>query len=165
MSDDRFDRRDVLRASGVGLVAALAGCGGGGDGDGGGDSGNGDSDVPSRIDDFLSGSTSNYDGTIADQTGQDEVVIDVGASGNGGNRAFSPPAVRISSGTTVSFQWTGQGGLHNVVSTDDSDFDFDSGDPKMSGDPFEQSFDDTGIALYLCGPHQSAGMYGGIEIV
>lgn len=144
------------------MLAGLAGCGGDGGGDGGGDSGN--SDVPSRIDDYLS-PAGNYDGTIVDNTGQDEVVVDVGAAGNGGNRAFAPPAVRISTGTTVSFEWTGQGGLHNVVSTDDSDFDFNSGDPKISGDPFEQSFDNTGIGLYYCGPHESAGMLGGIEVV
>ncbi|MFC7175591.1 plastocyanin/azurin family copper-binding protein [Halosegnis marinus] len=52
-----------------------------------------------------------------------------------------------------------------MASDGDSDFDFDSGDPKQTGDPFEQSFDDTGVGLYVCEPHRSLGMKGGIVVV
>jgi halocyanin-like protein len=184
---DKIDRRKFLAAAGAtAATVGLAGCssGGNGDGNGGGDEtpeptdsptptagggggGGGAADVSdeqqSRVDEFVT--SDNYDGTIVDATGQDEVVVDVGAQGNGGAFAFGPPAVAISAGTTVSFQWTGEGGLHNVVSVEDSDFDFDSGDAKESGDPFEQSFDDTGVGLYQCEPHASLNMFGAVVVL
>ncbi|WP_459862429.1 plastocyanin/azurin family copper-binding protein, partial [Haloplanus litoreus] len=52
---------------------------------------------------------------VADATGQDEVTITVGAQGNGGAFAFGPPAVQIDPGTTVVWEWNGEGGQHNVV--------------------------------------------------
>ena len=192
---DNIDRRRFLAGVGAtALSVGLAGCSGGnGDGNGGGDGGSTDSPEPtdeptdaptdsptqtsggggggadvsdeqqSRVDEFVD--SDNYDGTIVDMTGQDEVVVEVGAPGNGGAFAFDPPAVAVSSGTTVSWQWTGEGGQHNVVSTEDSDFDFDSGDPKESGDPFEQSFDNTGVGLYVCEPHASLNMVGAVVVL
>jgi halocyanin-like protein len=183
---DNIDRRRFI--AGVGATAlsvGLAGCSsnGNGDGDGNGDDtespeptdsptptpggGGGGADVSdeqqSRVDEFVA--SDNYDGTIVDMTGQDEVVVDVGAQGNGGAFAFDPPAVAISSSTTVSWQWTGEGGTHNVVSVSDSDFDFDSGDAKETGDPFEQSFDNTGVGLYECEPHASLDMVGAVVVL
>lgn len=105
----------------------------------------------------------NFDGTIADETGSDTVVVKVGAQGNGGNFAFSPPAVKISSGTTISWEWTGEGGDHNVVSNADSDFEFRSGSAKSSG-TFEKTFDNPGVGLYFCSPHQNLGMKGGFIV-
>lgn len=162
MTRTRLDRRSLLKATGVTLVGAMAGCGGGGD-----DSGSNGNSVPDRIDSFLSGSpdVGNYDGTWDDLTGQDQIVVDVGAPGNGTNQAFAPVAFKASTGTTIEWQWTGQGGLHNVVSVDDSDFQFDSGQAKTSRDPFTQTFDGTGIGLYVCEPHQAIGMKGAFQIV
>lgn len=119
------------------------------------------------VDDYLTTdpAAGNYDGSIVDETGSDEVVVKVGAEGNDGNFAFEPAAVRISSGTTVKWEWTGQGGQHNVVSDQSSDFDFTSGDPKTEGEPFQQSFDETGAGLYYCAPHESLGMKGAFEVV
>jgi len=119
-------------------------------------------EVPAAIDDFLADARL-YDGTIADHTGEDEVVVDVGA---GDGLAFDPPAIRIDAGATVRWEWTGEGGAHNVVSTEDSSSDFDSGDTVDDPDEvFEQSFDDDGIQLYVCTPHRGAGMLGAIEVV
>jgi len=171
---DEIDRRDVLTGAGAVAVTALAGCSsngdgsGGGDGDGGGSGGGADisSETRSRVDAYLEDDdmgTDNYD-SIEDMTGMDEVTVDVGAQGNDGNFAFAPPAIAISAGTTVSWQWTGEGGQHNVVSSSDSDFDFDSGDSKESGNPFEQSFNDTGVGLYVCEPHKSVGMRGAVVV-
>lgn len=179
MTDNGFDRRTFVKGAGSLVVAgALAGCTDGGDG---GTptatdtptptSGSGTSPVSDqakqRVDQFLTAepATSNYGGSIVDATGKDEVVVEVGAKGNGGNFAFAPPAVAISSSATVSWQWTGKGGQHNVVSVEKSDFDFDSGNPKTSGDPFEQSFDNTGVGLYICEPHESLGMKGAVVVV
>lgn len=190
MTDD-IDRRRLL--AGLGATATtvcLAGCtGGGGDGGGGsgsdgGDGGGGgggdggsssDGDVDSggdadvdaearqRVEEFV-GPAENFDGTIVDATGEDAVSVDVGAEGNGGNFAFAPPAVAVSSGTAVTWTWTGEGGQHNVVAKDDSDFSFDSGTPKIEGS-FEQSFDGTGVALYYCEPHRTLNMKGAVVVV
>lgn len=162
MTADCLDRRSVLQATGVTLAGAIAGCGGGSDA--GGTDGN---PVPGRIDNFLSGSpdVGNYNGTWEDLTGQDEIVVKVGAAGNGTNQAFSPVAFKASVGTTVEWRWTGEGGLHNVVATSESDFAFDSGEPKTAGDPFTHRFETTGIGLYVCEPHRAIGMKGGFQIV
>ncbi|MBP1923044.1 halocyanin-like protein [Halorubrum alkaliphilum] len=180
-----LSRRRYVAGTGAALtVGALAGCaddedpedpddgGNGGDDGNGGDNGddtgsddnggNGGDDVPGAIDDFLADAQL-YDGTIEDHTGEDEVVVEVGG-GNG--LAFDPPAIRIDSGTTVRWEWTGEGGAHNVVSTEESSSDFDSGDTvDDDGEVFEYSFDDDGIQLYQCVPHIGSGMLGGIDVI
>lgn len=152
----------------LGSMAGCTGNGGGngngngnGNGDGNGDGSSGDS-VPQEIDDFL-GSANNYDGSIVDETGTDEVTINVGA-GSGG-LAFEPAAVRISSSTTVVWEWTGEGGAHNVASAEGSESDFKSEIIDEEGHTFNQSFDNTGIQLYACQPHKAQGMKGAIEVV
>ena len=169
---DNLSRRRYLAGTGAALtIGTLAGCSGGGDGgdgsDGGdgGDGGGGEAvdDVPSEIDDYLSEARM-YEGTIMDFTGQDEVTVEVGAGDVG--FAFSPAAIRIDSSTTVVWEWTGNGGAHNVASVEGSESDFDSGDSvSEEGHTFEQSFDNTGIQLYQCTPHQANGMLGAIEVV
>ncbi len=170
---NRLSRRRYLIGTGAAVtLGTLAGCaddeepdaddgtGNGDDEDGAG--GNG-SDVPATIDDYLDGAEL-YDGTIADHTGEDEVVVDVGAGDIG--FAFAPPAIRIDSGTTVRWEWTGEGGAHNVDSTEESAADFSSGDAvDDAGETFEQSFDDDGIQLYECTPHVANGMLGAIDVI
>jgi halocyanin-like protein len=166
---DRLSRRRYVAGTGaalaLGTIAGCSGGGGGSDGSDGGDSGGGGEavdDVPSEIDDFLA-EAQMYEGTIADYTGQDEVTVSVGA-GNG--LAFDPPAIRIDSSTTVVWEWTGEGGAHNVASAEGSESDFDSGEAvSEEGTTFEQSFDNTGIQLYQCTPHAGTGMLGAIEVV
>jgi halocyanin-like protein len=63
--------------------------------------------------------TANYD-DVADKTGASKVTVEVGAEGNNGPYAFAPPAIRIGTGTTVTWKWTGKGGSHNVVAQDGS---------------------------------------------
>lgn len=156
-----FDRRSVLKATGIALATGVAGCSGDS-----GDSGDDDT-VPDPIDEFLSDSpeVGNYNNTIEDLTDSDEIVIKVGATGNGQNQAFAPVAATISTGTTIEWRWTGQGGIHNVVSEPGSDFSFDSGEPTSSRDPFTQTFDSTGYGLYVCEPHRPVGMRGAFEVV
>ena len=181
----RCERRRFVRTLGtaVGLVS-LAGCSGG---DGGADGTATTTDTPTptatatpaattaatdtptptatasdtgdgnSIDDYLS-ATSNYDGTVADRTGRDEVTVAVGAEGNGGGFAFDPAAVRVDAGTMVVWEWTGSGGLHNVVAETG---DFDSGDPVSGDSPtFEYTVPDAGTWRYHCTPHRALGMKG-----
>ncbi|SMO69693.1 halocyanin domain-containing protein [Halorubrum cibi] len=166
----QLSRRRYVVGTGAALTTgALAGCSGGGGGDGGsggdGSAGEPADDVPSEIDDYLSENEARlYEGTIADYTGEDEVVVDVGAGEVG--FAFDPAAIRIDAGTTVVWEWTGQGGAHNVASAEGSDASFDSGDAiGEEGTTFERTFEEAGIQLYYCTPHQANGMHGAIEIV
>ncbi|MFB6207020.1 MAG: halocyanin domain-containing protein [Haloglomus sp.] len=174
---NRPNRRRVLAATGAALTAGLAGCTGGGDGgdtdggdgggDGGSDGGGPSLEVPSeartRIDDFLTAepSASNYDGSIA---AAGDATVEVGVEGNQGFFAFGPAAIAVEQGTTVNWEWTGKGNRHNVVSTNDSDFQLDSGDPKQE-DSYKFTFEEPGVALYHCIPHKSLGMKGAVAVV
>jgi halocyanin-like protein len=118
-------------------------------------------DRESAINSWLS-DTSNYS-SIEDFTGEDPLTIDVGTEGNRGNYAFAPPAVEVSTGTTIVWNWTGEGGPHNVV---DNDGAFDSGEPTPDENhTFEVNLDQSGLFLYVCEPHESIGMKGAISTV
>ena len=84
------------------------------------------------------------------------------AVGAGSGLSFDPKEVTVSPGTTVTWEWTGEGGAHNVVADDGS---FNSGEPQEgSSITFEYSFEETGEYPYHCEPHQSAGMVGTIIV-
>ena len=144
-----LSRRRILRGVGAALAAgAVAGCLGGGS--------NADS-----VDGFLSaGNANNYDGTVADMTGESEVTVAVGA-GNG--LAFDPAAVRVDAGATVTWEWTGRGGQHNVVAAEESASEFESDLAREAGTTFRQTFE-SGPQLYFCNPHRARGMYGAVAV-
>lgn len=159
----RIDRRRLIRGTGALLAAgALAGCTGGG---GSADPEDLTDEARQRVDAWLA-DTGNYDGefTYTDPSPPYDALVDVGAQGNGGNLAFAPPAWVVPMGHKVVWEWSGQGASHNVVSADDSDFEFRSGDPKSTG-IFERTFEETGVALYYCDPHRLAGMKGAVVVV
>ena len=144
-------RRCVLRAAVGGATAAALGAGGTGtavaqDGSFGG----------------WMGDVDNYDGSVTDATGQDEVTVEVGTQGNGGAFAFGPPAVRVDPGTTVVFEWTGEGGQHNVVAEEGADFESEL--TSEGGFTFEQTFDSEGVVKYYCNPHRALGMKGVVVV-
>lgn len=173
------DRRTVLRGLGALAVGgALAGCstetGNGGDGGGGGNGG-GDGGTPTpSADATVSGggvstskatewakASSNYDGVV-DETGKNQVTVDVGAKGNNGNFAFAPPAVKVSKGTIVKWQWTGEGGTHNVVANSG---EFDSGSAAAdASETYTVRFEATGAWRYYCSPHKTLGMKGAVIV-
>jgi halocyanin-like protein len=183
VSEKLLGRRLFLRATGVTATGALlAGCGdgggGGGDEDGGMDetetepqdggteeneteAGNetGGGGAASEVDEYLS-DTSNYDGVV-DETGSDSVTVQVGAEGNDGNFAFEPAAGQVSSGTEVVWEWTGQGGSHNVVHEEGT---FESELQDQEGATFSHTFEETGNFLYYCDPHRDLGMKGAIIV-
>jgi len=174
MFESTRTRRSVVLSTGTLALTALAGCsGGGGESDGGSggstdtesDGGSGSTDTEGGsggtpgFDGWLS-NVDNYDG-VADETGSDEVTIAVGASGNGGNFAFDPAAVQVSSGTTVVWEWTGQGAQHNVAAEGGG---FESDMASEEGHTFEHTFSEGGTYEYACTPHRSLGMKGVVVV-
>lgn len=104
--------------------------------------------------------TTNYDGVV-DETGKDEVTISVGSDANGGAFGFGPAAVRVDPGTTVVWEWTGEGGSHNVVAADGS---FESEMTGEKGHTFEQTVESEGVVKYACQPHDPMGMRGALVV-
>ncbi|WP_396613349.1 halocyanin domain-containing protein (plasmid) [Haloferax sp. S1W] len=117
-----------------------------------------------------SGDTQNFDGWfddvenfdgVVDKTSSDAASVEVGTEANGGAFGFGPAAVRVSTGTTVTWAWTGQGGTHNVVHTDG---DFESELVGDEGHTFEHTFESAGVYTYSCVPHETLGMKGAVVV-
>lgn len=105
-----------------------------------------------------------YAGSIEDHTGESEVIISTGAGDNG--FSFSPPAIEVNPGTTIIWEWTGEGGGHNVTPEGDTDFE-SFGNQEIvdeAGFTTEAIFNEPGAALYVCVPHRAQGMYGAIAV-
>jgi halocyanin-like protein len=99
-----------------------------------------------------------FDGVV-DRTDADSVTIAVGA---GEGLAFGPAAIRVSSGTTVVWEWTGRGNRHNVVSEDDR---LSSDYYVQEGNTYQETLSESGVIRYYCSPHRSGGMLGVVEVV
>ncbi|TKX53002.1 halocyanin, partial [Halorubrum sp. SP3] len=94
-------RRDFVRTAG-GATAAVAASAGA----------TGTAAAQEVQPDWPSGAADGNVGSYTDARGQDEVTISVGAGSNG--LAFDPTLVWVDEGTTVTWEWTGAGGSHNV---------------------------------------------------
>lgn len=114
---------------------------------------------PLRTFDGWLDNTENYDGVV-DRTGEDEVEITVGASGNGGNRAFSPPAIHVDSDTTVVWTWADGEAKHDVKAVDGQ---FHS-ENVANSHRYSVKFTGDGIAKYECESHSDDGMRGVIIV-
>jgi halocyanin-like protein len=150
-----MNRREFLRTAGGaagGAAAVSAGANPAAAAEGGGGGGGSKPDFGGYLD-----GANNYDGSVSDQTGNSEVTVDVGA---GDGLAFGPAAVHVDNGATVVWEWTGEGGAHNVVSEDEV---FNSGSPVGSG-TFEHTFEEDGIYPYFCSPHKGSGMLGAVVV-
>lgn len=95
---------------------------------------------------------------MTDMTGQSQVEILVGAEGG---LVFGPPAVEISTGTEVTWTWTGKGGSHNVVH-DGGEFETDV--VSDEGHTFSYTFSEAGLYKYYCDPHERMGMKGVVSV-
>ncbi len=179
-STTRIGRRAYLLGA-TAAAASLAGCSGdGGDGadsdgadsdggDGGGDGGDDSSATPTvavdggvqeQVDGWLS-DASNYDGGVVDRTDESDPTVTVGSRANGGNFGYSPPAIAVSPGTTVTWEWTGKGNQHNVV---DDEGLYESRLVAEAGHTFSYTFESEVVSLYLCTPHRSFGMKGAVVV-
>ena len=96
---------------------------------------------------------------IRDLRYDDPPTVYVGMSNT---NSFSPPAVKVTPGTTVTWEWVGNDPEYNVVATDDA---FDSGQPTSeAGTVFEHTFDAEGAYKYVSEPHADAGMQGVVVV-
>ncbi|WP_440991048.1 halocyanin domain-containing protein [Haloarchaeobius baliensis] len=102
----------------------------------------------------------NFDGLV-DARGESEVSVAVGSPGNGGAFGFGPAAVRVDPGTTVVWEWTGEGGMHNVAATDGA---YESELLTAGGETFEHTFADAGVSTYVCTPHEAMGMKAAVVV-
>jgi len=147
MSSDDVTRRGLLRAAG-GAAAA-----------GGAVAGAGSAAAQEEQPDWPSGVEGGNLGSYEDARGEDEVTVLVGAGDNG--LAFDPTKLWIDPGTTVVWEWTGDGGGHDVVAGDGS---FESDLESDAGATFEHDFEEAGTYRYACTPHKSMGMKGAVVV-
>ncbi len=141
-------------------AVAVRDSGGGGDGGSGDDGGDGGG-VPEEVSDHLS-DVGNFDGTVADFTGEDTVGVTSGdVEGVDQQFAFGPAAIRVDSGTEVTWTWSGSDS-HSV--THDNGGAFDSGIESGDGTTFSYTFDEPGVYLYICIPHQALGQKGAVIV-
>ncbi|WP_418285344.1 halocyanin domain-containing protein [Halorubrum sp. DTA46] len=146
--DTTMSRRGLFRAGAAGAAAAAGVAAGTGS-------------VAAQYDGWLD-DVDNYDGTH-DYRGEDEVLVEVGVGDNG--LRFGPAAVLIDPGATIVWEWTGEGGGHNVVANDET---FNSGDAVAEGGhTFEYTFDDAeegDTFNYVCVPHEAVQMKGVVAV-
>jgi halocyanin-like protein len=107
---------------------------------------------------WLSAGTA-FDG-IVDRTGSDTATVSVGDDNI--ERSLDPAILKVSPGTTVVWEWTGEGGGHNVVAMDGT---FNYGATTL-GDTteFEHTFSEPGVYRYYCEPHESLGGRGVVVV-
>jgi halocyanin-like protein len=92
-------------------------------------------------------------------TGEITVLVGAGESGY----LFDPVAVAVAPGTTITWEWTGDGGSHNVAERDE-EWANPGGTLSTEGHTWSREFSSGGTELYECWPHSSLGMRGGIFI-
>ena len=154
MSSDDVSRRAFMRTAGGAAAAAGAAT-----------ATAGTAAAQEVAPDWPSGAQGNV-GSYTDARGQDSVTISVGAGGNG--LAFDPTLVWVDEGTTITWEWTGAGGAHNVQTVDGGGpASLDSGDPvgeEGATYEYETSSEDAGITHYHCVPHTAVGMHAGLAV-
>ena len=96
-----------------------------------------------------------------DLRGEDEVEVGVGTGPEG--LEYEPPAIWIDPGTTVVWEWTGEGGSHDV-SADSGPADLSSDLTDEAGFTYEHTFEEEGITTYYCSPHITVGMKGSVAV-
>jgi len=130
-------RREALAATGAFAVTGLAGC----------------------VDALVPGGGEEGSSEPVDRTGEERVTVAVGA---GSGFAFAPATVVVDVGTEVRWEWTGAGGVHNVI---DRGGAFESGLTAEAGHVFAHTFAEPGRFEYVCTPHQTRGMVGTVDVV
>jgi len=154
MSTDDVSRRTFMRTAGGAAAAAGAATTTAGTAAAQGEE---EPDWPSGVD------NGNL-GTYEDARGEDEVTVTVGADDDG--LAFDATKLWVDPDTTITWEWSGAGGAHNVV-TVEGEAALDSGDAVgTEGHTYEYEVTeaDAGITHYVCVPHDAVGMHAGIAV-
>ncbi|WP_254545714.1 halocyanin domain-containing protein [Halomarina pelagica] len=128
---------------------------GGGNGSSGGSSGGGGG--PIDYGGWLDGANGWSEGGTVDARGKKKVTIKVGA---GDGYAFDPVAVHVDKGATIVWEWTGQGGAHNVHAPESGAFKSDI----QSSGTFKWKATGGPVVPYQCDPHAGQGMKGALAI-
>ncbi|WP_251341767.1 halocyanin domain-containing protein [Haloplanus halophilus] len=110
------------------------------------------------VDEWLAG-VNVYDGTVVDWRDHSSPLVTVGSAEGESEFTFSPPAVRVSTGTTVRWVWTG--GPHAVAF---EDVDVESDVHTEPGVRFEHTFAEAGVYRYACAPHHALGAKGAVVV-
>lgn len=114
-----------------------------------------------------------WEQVTVDATSRDSVTVTVGAKGNDGFLAFDPAAVAVAPDSTVQWEWTGEGGAHNVVhDVPQDDRRFSSLDThegttvSEEGFSYETTFEESteGGYRYYCSPHSAQQMKGVVVV-
>lgn len=100
-----------------------------------------------------------YDGTVVDWRDYPSPIVTVGSAEGESDFTFSPPAARVSTGTTVRWVWTG--GPHQISF---EDADIGSAVETEPGVRFEHTFEEPGVYRYACAPHHSLGEKGALVV-
>lgn len=77
-------------------------------------------------------------------------VVRVGTDGH-----FEPAVVRVSTGSTVLWQWTGEGGTHQVTLDDGL---FESDPISEGGYTVSHEFTESGVYPFVCKQHEKRGL-------
>ena len=161
MTEYDHDRRTFLKsAGGILSITAVAGCLSGNDDEPQPEDRNDDGGVSDDEYDFDGwlDDAAGYDG-VHDYTGESEVTVRNGAGSSG--MEYDPVAIVVDPGTTVVWEWTGDGGVHTVTEDDGL---FDSGLESEEGVTFEYTFEEDGIYRYYCEPHVNVGQKGAVVV-
>lgn len=112
---------------------------------------------------------------FADRTDSETATVTVGNADY--EDEFDPAVLRVRTGTTVTWEWTGVGTSHNVVSAADNPLETDNvvevGDGPLdsgsvTGDSeatYDYTFESSGTYRYYCQPHYSLGARGVVVVV
>jgi halocyanin-like protein len=142
-------RRRFLAVAATG-TALTAGCVG--------DTGSGG--IEDGIFDNHLGDIPEYEGPV-DRRGEDEVTIQVGAMEEVNYHRFDPMGVVVTEGTTIIWEWTGNGGEHLVVSRRSTRNR--SEQTAEAGYTWEMDYNQTGTTRYVCATHEDDQMFAAIE--
>ena len=117
-------------------------------------------EAPPAVQDHLE-AVDNFDGALVDLRGESNVTVGVGEiEGVEPLFAFDPPAIHVETGTTVTWEWRDDH-AHTVTHVDE---EFDSGVLDGEGTTYEYTFEEPGIYLYICLPHEGLGHKGAVVV-
>jgi halocyanin-like protein len=165
MSDHTPSRRALLAATGSAGAALLAGCLGSatsGDDPAANTPGPSATSTAPPVDygGALAGANGwTGPGSTVDRRGESTVTVRVGAGEEG--LSFDPVGVHVDAGTTVRWEWTGEGGSHDVHAVSGAGFE---SRVDAEGDVEWTAPDEPTTVRYECRPHTSQGERGVVVV-